>query len=282
MPTVPPHLAEDPPDRDRRPSPDHPAADPDAPAACRADGTEYVDSHGCHSPPFGATVPPATSEGQNAVTISVFLLDDHEIVRRGIAQLLTAEDDIEVVGEAGTAAQALARMPALRPDVAILDVRLPDGDGVTVCRDVRSAITPPPACLMLTSYSDDEALFGAIMAGASGYLLKQVAGTDLVGAVRTLAAGGSLLDPKATQVVLERLRKGAEPEDPRFASLSPQEKRILELIADGLTNRQIGAEMYLAEKTVKNYVSSLLHKLGMSRRTEAAVYATEIRQRENR
>jgi DNA-binding NarL/FixJ family response regulator len=216
------------------------------------------------------------------VTISVFLLDDHEIVRRGIAQLLTGEDDIEVVGEAGTAAQALARMPALRPDVAILDVRLPDGDGVTVCRDVRSAITPPPACLMLTSYSDDEALFGAIMAGASGYLLKQVAGTDLVGAVRTLAAGGSLLDPKATQVVLERLRKGAEPEDPRFASLSPQEKRILELIADGLTNRQIGAEMYLAEKTVKNYVSSLLHKLGMSRRTEAAVYATEIRQRENR
>jgi len=216
------------------------------------------------------------------VTISVFLLDDHEIVRRGIAQLLTAEDDIEVVGEAGTAAQALARMPALRPDVAILDVRLPDGDGVSVCRDVRSAITPPPACLMLTSYSDDEALFGAIMAGASGYLLKQVAGTDLVGAVRTLAAGGSLLDPKATQVVLERLRKGAEPEDPRFASLSPQEKRILELIADGLTNRQIGAEMYLAEKTVKNYVSSLLHKLGMARRTEAAVYATEIRQRENR
>ena len=216
------------------------------------------------------------------MTISVFLLDDHEIVRRGIAQLLTAEDDIEVVGEAGTAAQALARMPALRPDVAILDVRLPDGDGVTVCRDVRSAITPPPACLMLTSYSDDEALFGAIMAGASGYLLKQVTGTDLVGAVRALAAGGSLLDPRATQLVLERLRKGAEPEDPRFASLSPQEKRILELIADGLTNRQIGAEMYLAEKTVKNYVSSLLHKLGMSRRTEAAVYATEIRQRDNR
>ena len=216
------------------------------------------------------------------MTISVVLLDDHEIVRRGIAQLLTTEDDIEVVGEAGTAAQALARMPALRPHVAILDVRLPDGDGVSVCRDVRSAITPPPACLMLTSYSDDEALFGAIMAGASGYLLKQVAGTDLVGAVRTLAAGGSLLDPKATHVVLERLRKGAEPEDPRFASLSPQEKRILELIADGLTNRQIGAEMYLAEKTVKNYVSSLLHKLGMSRRTEAAVYATEIRQRENR
>jgi two-component system, NarL family, response regulator DevR len=216
------------------------------------------------------------------VTISVFLLDDHEIVRRGIAQLLTAEDDIEVIGEAGTAAQALARIPALRPDVAILDVRLPDGDGVTVCRDIRSAINPPPACLMLTSYSDDEALFGAIMAGASGYLLKQVAGVDLVGAVRTIATGGSLLDPKATATVLDRLRKGAEPEDPKFASLSPQERRILELIADGLTNRQIGAEMFLAEKTVKNYVSSLLHKLGMSRRTEAAVYATEMRQRDNR
>jgi DNA-binding NarL/FixJ family response regulator len=216
-----------------------------------------------------------TTKG-DAVTISVFLLDDHEIVRRGIAQLLESEDDIEVIGDAGTAAQALARIPALRPDVAILDVRLPDGEGVTVCREVRSAVTPPPACLMLTSYSDDEALFGAIMAGASGYLLKQVGGVDLVGAVRTVAAGGSLLDPKATAVVLERLRRGEEPEDPRYASLSPQERRILELIADGLTNRQIGAEMYLAEKTVKNYVSSLLHKLGMSRRTEAAVYATEL------
>ncbi len=213
------------------------------------------------------------------MTISVFLLDDHEIVRRGIAQLLESEDDIEVIGDAGTAAQALARIPALRPDVAILDVRLPDGEGVTVCREVRSTVTPPPACLMLTSYSDDEALFGAIMAGASGYLLKQVGGVDLVGAVRTVAAGGSLLDPKATAVVLERLRRGEEPEDPRYASLSPQERRILELIADGLTNRQIGAEMYLAEKTVKNYVSSLLHKLGMSRRTEAAVYATELNRR---
>jgi DNA-binding NarL/FixJ family response regulator len=216
------------------------------------------------------------------VTISVFLLDDHEIVRRGIAQLLESEIDIEVIGEAGTAAQALARIPALRPDVAILDVRLPDGEGVTVCREVRSAVTPPPACLMLTSYSDDEALFGAIMAGASGYLLKQVGGVDLVGAVRTVAAGGSMLDPKATAVVLERLRRGEEPEDPRYASLSPQERRILELIADGLTNRQIGAEMYLAEKTVKNYVSSLLHKLGMSRRTEAAVYATELNRRSDR
>jgi DNA-binding NarL/FixJ family response regulator len=211
------------------------------------------------------------------LTISVFLLDDHEIVRRGIAQLLETENDVQVVGEAGTAAQALARVPALRPDVAILDIRLPDGDGVSVCRDIRSAVTPPPACLMLTSFSDDEALFGAIMAGASGYLLKQVAGIDLVGAVRTVAAGGSLLDPKATGLVLERLRRGEESTDPKFESLSPQERRILELIADGLTNRQIGAELYLAEKTVKNYVSSLLHKLGFARRTEAAVYAAERR-----
>jgi DNA-binding NarL/FixJ family response regulator len=211
------------------------------------------------------------------VSISVFLLDDHEIVRRGIAQLLETEDDIKVVGEAATVAQALARIPAVRPDVAILDVRLPDGEGVSVCRDVRAAMEPPPSCLMLTSYSDDEALFGAIMAGASGYLLKQVAGTDLIGAVRAVAAGGSLLDPKATALVLDRLRRGKEEDDPRFAALSPQERRILELIADGLTNRQIGAELYLAEKTVKNYVSSLLHKLGFSRRTEAAVYAAERR-----
>lgn len=209
--------------------------------------------------------------------ITVFLLDDHEIVRRGIAQLLEAAGDITVVGEAATAAQAVARIPALRPDVAILDVRLPDGDGVSVCRDIRSAVSPPPACLMLTSYSDDEALFGAIMAGAAGYLLKQVTGVDLVGAVRTIAEGGSLLDPRATAVVLERLRKGDEPSDPRYASLSPQERRILSLIADGLTNRQIGTELFLAEKTVKNYVSSLLHKLGFTRRTEAAVYAAGLR-----
>ncbi len=212
----------------------------------------------------------------------MFLLDDHEIVRRGIAQLLETEDDITVIGEAGTASQAMARIPALRPDVAILDVRLPDGEGVSVCRDVRSSVVPPPACLMLTSYLDDEALFGAIVAGAAGYLLRQVAGIDLVGAVRTVAAGGSLLDPKATAVVLERLRKGDEPADPRYATLSPQERRILALIADGLTNRQIGADMFLAEKTVKNYVSSLLHKLGFARRTEAAVYATELRRSDGR
>ena len=212
------------------------------------------------------------------MTISVFLLDDHEIVRRGIAQLLESEDDIEVVGEAGTAAQALARIPALRPDVAILDVRLPDGDGVTVCRDLRSAVIPPPACLMLTSYSDDEALFGAIMAGASGYLLKQVdrdrpGRRRPHGRRRRLAAG-----PEGDRRWCWSACAGATRRtDPRYASLSPQERRILELIADGLTNRQIGADMYLAEKTVKNYVSSLLHKLGFARRTEAAVYAADLR-----
>ncbi|MBP2328767.1 DNA-binding NarL/FixJ family response regulator [Kibdelosporangium banguiense] len=209
--------------------------------------------------------------------ISVFLLDDHEVVRRGLQQLLEAEPDIEVIGEAGTAAQAIARIPALRPDVAILDVRLPDGEGVTVCRDIRAAVEPPPACLMLTSYADDEALFSAIMAGAAGYMLKQVSGNDLVGAIRTLAAGGSLLDAGVTATVLNRLRSGGDQEDPRYASLSPQERRILDLIAEGMTNRQIAAQLYLAEKTVKNYVSSLLHKLGFERRTEAAVYATRRR-----
>nr|WP_042192640.1 response regulator transcription factor [Kibdelosporangium sp. MJ126-NF4]CEL19754.1 Regulatory protein, LuxR:Response regulator receiver [Kibdelosporangium sp. MJ126-NF4]CTQ96979.1 Regulatory protein, LuxR:Response regulator receiver [Kibdelosporangium sp. MJ126-NF4] len=212
------------------------------------------------------------------MTIKVFLLDDHEVVRRGLRQLLEAEPDIEVIGEAGTAAQALARIPALRPDVAILDVRLPDGEGVTVCRDIRAAVEPPPACLMLTSYSDDEALFSAIMAGAAGYMLKQVSGNDLVGAIRTVATGGSLLDASVTATVLNRLRKGdEEPQDPRYATLSPQERRILDLIAEGMTNRQIAAQLYLAEKTVKNYVSSLLHKLGFERRTEAAVYATRRR-----
>ncbi|MFC7614655.1 response regulator [Actinokineospora soli] len=210
------------------------------------------------------------------MAISVFVLDDHEVVRRGLRQLLEAEADIDVVGEAATAAQALARVPALRPQVAILDVRLPDGEGVTVCRDLRSSVTPPPACLMLTSFSDDEALFGAIMAGAAGYMLKQVSGNDLVSAVRTLAGGGSLLDAGVTATVLDRLRAGRV-EDPRYATLSPQERKILDLIAEGLTNRQIATQLYLAEKTVKNYVSTLLHKLGFDRRTEAAVYATRLR-----
>ncbi|WP_026426089.1 response regulator [Actinokineospora inagensis] len=209
------------------------------------------------------------------MSISVFVLDDHEVVRRGLRQLLEVEPDIEVVGEAATAAQALARIPAVRPRVAILDVRLPDGEGVSVCRDVRSSVEPPPACLMLTSFSDDEALFGAIMAGAAGYMLKQVSGDDLVSAVRTLAEGGSLLDAGVTATVLDRLRAGRV-EDPRYATLSPQERKILDLIAEGMTNRQIAGALYLAEKTVKNYVSTLLHKLGFDRRTEAAVYATRL------
>jgi DNA-binding NarL/FixJ family response regulator len=211
------------------------------------------------------------------VTISVFVVDDHEIVRRGIRQVLEVEPDIEVVGEAASAAQAVATIPLACPQVAILDVRLPDGNGVEVCRDIRSATMPPPACLMLTSYSDDEALFGAIMAGAAGYMIKQVSGNDIVSAVRTLGAGGSLLDAGVTATVLNRLRNGRN-DDPRYRSLSPQERKILDLIAQGLTNRQIAAQLYLAEKTVKNYVSTLLHKLGFDRRTEAAVYATRLRQ----
>ncbi len=210
------------------------------------------------------------------MAIAVLLVDDHEIVRRGLVQLLAQADDIAVVGQADSATSAITQAPRLRPDVAIIDVRLPDGDGVTVCREVRSLVQPPPACLMLTSYSDDEALFGAIMAGAAGYMLKEVSGNDLVAAVRTLASGGSLLHAGVTATVLQRLRGGPE-EDPRYAALSPQEKRILDLIAEGMTNRQIANRLFLAEKTVKNYVSSLLHKLGFDRRTEAGVYAARRR-----
>ncbi|WP_424636951.1 response regulator [Embleya sp. AB8] len=206
-------------------------------------------------------------------SIRVFLLDDHEVVRRGVHELLSIEDDIDVVGEAGTAAEALARIPATRPQVAVLDVRLPDGSGVEVCREIRSQL-PDVRCLMLTSFSDDEALFDAIMAGASGYVLKDIRGSDLVGAVRDVAAGKSLLDPAATARVLERLRSGNRG-DERLSSLSDQERRILDLIGEGMTNRQIGAQMHLAEKTVKNYVSSLLAKLGMERRTQAAAYVAK-------
>jgi DNA-binding NarL/FixJ family response regulator len=206
--------------------------------------------------------------------IKVFLLDDHEIVRRGVKELLETEPDITVIGEAGTAASALARIPALRPDVAVLDVRLPDGDGVTVCREIRSRM-PEIACLMLTSFGDDEALFDAIMAGAAGYVLKQIRGTDLVGAVRTVASGESMLDPEAASKVMARMRDQASHADP-LAGLTGQERKILELIGEGLTNRQIGERMYLAEKTVKNYVSALFAKLGMERRTQAAAYATRI------
>jgi DNA-binding NarL/FixJ family response regulator len=206
--------------------------------------------------------------------IKVFLLDDHEIVRRGVKDVLEAEPGITVVGEAGTAASALARIPALRPDVAVLDVRLPDGDGISVCRDIRSKM-PQVACLMLTSYGEDEALFDAIMAGAAGYVLKQIRGTDLAGAVRTVASGESLLDPEAAGRVMKRIRDQAARSDP-LAGLTDQERRILELIGEGLTNRQIGERMFLAEKTIKNYTSALFTKLGMERRAQAAAYAARI------
>ncbi|MEV4088632.1 response regulator transcription factor [Nonomuraea fuscirosea] len=207
--------------------------------------------------------------------IRVFLLDDHEVVRRGVAALLESEDDIEVIGEAGTAESAIARIPALTPDVAVLDVRLPDGNGVDVCREVRSRV-PGLACLMLTSFADDDALFDAVMAGAAGYVLKQIHGSDLVGAVRTVASGQSLLDPQTTAAMLHRLRDQAARKDP-LASLTEQERHILDLIGEGLTNRQIGERMFLAEKTVKNYVSNLLAKLNMQRRTQAAALAARLR-----
>jgi two-component system, NarL family, response regulator DevR len=204
-----------------------------------------------------------------AAPVRVFLLDDHEVVRRGLRDLIEAAGGCEVVGEAATAEEALSRIPPTRPDVAVIDLRLPDGNGVEVCREVRSRC-PDTQCLILTSFSDDEALFDAIMAGAAGYLLKQIKGTDLVDAILRVAAGESLLDPQVTARVLERLRRGPA-EDARLASLTEQERRILELIAEGMTNRQIASNVFLAEKTVKNYVSNILSKLGMERRTEAAV-----------
>jgi DNA-binding NarL/FixJ family response regulator len=214
------------------------------------------------------------------MAIRVFLLDDHEVVRRGVRELLEDAGDLEVVGEASTAAEALQRIPATRPDVAVLDVRLPDGNGVEVCREIRSHVEGV-ACLMLTSYTDDEALFEAIMAGAAGYVLKQIRGNELVEAIRTVASGQSLLDPVATARVLERLREG-EVTDEKVAALTAQELKLLDLLAEGLTNREIAARMFLAEKTVKNYVSNLLSKMGMARRTEAAVYAARLEERQRR
>lgn len=211
-------------------------------------------------------------EGQ----IRVFLLDDHEMVRRGLRDLFDSHDDIEVVGESGSAKDAEARIPALRPDVALLDGRLPDGSGVEVCRAIRS-VDPSINAIILTSYDDDEALFAAIMAGASGYILKQIVGVDLVDVVRKVANGQSLLDPSVTQRVLERVRSGGSSSEPaELQSLTPQERRILEFIAEGMTNRQIGEQLFLAEKTVKNYVTSILSKLGMQRRTQAAVLASKL------
>ena len=206
---------------------------------------------------------------------TVFLVDDHEVVRRGVAELLEAEDDLHVVGEAGTVQEALVRIPLVRPQVAVLDVRLPDGNGVELCRDLR-ALLPDLGCLMLTSFADDRALLDAVLAGAAGYVLKDIRGGDLVGAVRTVAAGGSLLDPHATSLVLARLRAPAAPDV--LARLSEQERKVLMHIGEGLTNREIGLSMHLAEKTVKNYVSNVLAKLGLQRRTQVAVLATELRQ----
>jgi DNA-binding NarL/FixJ family response regulator len=209
--------------------------------------------------------------------LTVFILDDHELVRTGLRSLLEAEGDITVVGEAATAAEALARIPAVRPQVAILDVRLPDGSGIEVCRDIRSR-HPEINCVMLTSYADDEAHLAAVMAGASGYVLKQVGGTDLVDDIRRVGAGQALLDPAIAEQVLDRLHHGKR-EDPRLADLTPQERQILELVAEGQTNRQIADVMHLAEKTVKNYVSVMLGKMGMERRTQAATFVARLDER---
>lgn len=211
-------------------------------------------------------------------SIRVFLLDDHELVRRGIADLVSAENDMEVVGEAATAAQARGRIAATHPDVAILDVRLPDGSGIDVCRSVRS-VDPGIRCLMLTAYDDQDALYAAVLAGASGYVLKDIRATGLIEAIRTVASGKSLLDPNLAKRATARMKVDAPEPDPRLASLSGRERQILSLIADGLTNRQIGEELTLAEKTVKNYVSSVLSKLGLERRTQAAILQMQASQR---
>jgi len=221
--------------------------------------------------------PQAAEAAPSGEPIRVFLLDDHEVVRRGVRDLVEADGDLVVVGEAGTADEALRRIASVRPHVAVLDVQLGDGSGIEVCRDIRSS-HPEIHCLMLTSYADDEAMLDSVVAGASGYVLKQIRGNELVESIRKVAEGRSLLDPVMTARVIERLRRGPE-QDERLASLTPQERRILVLLADGLTNRQIGEQMHLAEKTVKNYVSRLLAKLGMERRTQAAVFASTLDRR---
>jgi two-component system response regulator DevR len=211
------------------------------------------------------------------VNTRIFLVDDHEIVRRGVADLFEDEPDLEIVGEAATVAEALARIPSVAVDVAVLDVRMPDGNGVELCRDLRSQL-PELRCLILTSYSDDEALLNAIMAGASGFVLKQVLGNDLITAVRKVGAGESLLDAKTTEALMKRIRQGKD-DGGALAGLTDQERAVFELVGEGLTNRQIAARLFLAEKTVKNYVSHILAKLGMQRRTQAAVLAVELKNR---
>jgi len=205
----------------------------------------------------------------------VFLVDDHEVVRRGVADLLETAGDLTVAGEAASAAEALARVPAVRPDVAVLDLRLPDGSGVELCRELRSRM-PELNCLILTSYTDEQAMLDAILAGAGGYVVKDVRGMELVAAVRQVAAGKSLLDSRAAGALMSRIR-GETSGPGAVARLTEQERRLLDLIGEGLTNRQIAERMFLAEKTVKNYVSRLLHKLGLQRRTQAAVLATSLR-----
>jgi DNA-binding NarL/FixJ family response regulator len=211
------------------------------------------------------------------VAVRVLLVDDHEIVRRGIADLIANAPDLEVVGEASGVAEALARAPQVDADVAVLDVRMPDGNGIELCRDLKSLL-PDLNCLMLTSYADDDALFDAIMAGASGFVLKQVLGLDLITAIRTVGAGGSLLDPRTTAALMNRIRRERADQNP-LNQLSEQERAVFDLIGEGMTNRQIGERLFLAEKTIKNYVSHLLNKLGMQRRTQAAVLAAELRSR---
>ena len=209
--------------------------------------------------------------------LRVMLVDDHEIVRIGIADLIRTADDLEVVGEASGVAEALTRVPQVNPDVAVLDVRMPDGNGIELCRELKSRL-PDLNCLILTSYTDDDALFDAIMAGASGFVLKQVLGLDLLNAIRTIGAGGSLLDPRTTAALMTRIRREREEQNPLNA-LTEQERAVFDLIGEGLSNRQIGERLFLAEKTIKNYVSHLLNKLGMQRRTQAAVLATELRKK---
>jgi two-component system response regulator DevR len=225
---------------------------------------------------IGTECGPMVTMDKDPKKITVFLLDDHELVREGVRQLLEADGTIEVVGEAGTCADAVARIRATRPQVAVLDVQLPDGSGVDVCRDVRS-LDPDLVCLMLTSFSDEEALFQSVMAGAAGYVLKQIRGNDLVSAVHRVARGESLIDSAVTGQLLDRLRNPQHDRDPRLAALTELERTILDLVAEGLTNRQIAVRVSRAEKTVKNYMSSILMKLGMTRRTEAAVFAVRSR-----
>ncbi len=230
-------------------------------------------------PDEAVPAPRRAAEGQNDEVIGVFLLDDHEIVRRGVRDLINEEPDLEVVGEAGTADAALEVIERVRPDVAVLDVRLQDGSGIEVCRDIRSA-HPRVACLMLTSYADDDALLGSVLAGAAGFVLKQVRGGELLTGIRQVATGGSLIEPDVAARAVARMRARTQ-EDRQLASLTPQERRILDLLAEGMTNREIADALYLAEKTVKNYVSNLLMKLGMKHRTEAAVYAARLADRQS-